>query len=95
MLRGTHPDLVEIGLDPEKKTPTISARQAREVVGQVRMQRYSARRRTFIIDPVDRMGVEAANALLKTLEEPPDGCLVHNESCTCSDDNGVLVADCP
>ncbi|MEE2752110.1 MAG: hypothetical protein VX519_11830 [Myxococcota bacterium] len=73
MSRGTHPDLVEIGLESEKKTPIISVRQAREVVAQVRMQRYSARRRTIIIDPVDRLGVEGANALLKTLEEPPDG----------------------
>ena len=73
MSRGTHPDLVEVGLESEKKTPIISVRQARDVVAQVRMQRYSARRRTIIIDPVDRLGVEGANALLKTLEEPPAG----------------------
>ena len=73
MSRGTHPDLVEVGLDPDRKTPTISARQAREVVAQARLQRFSARRRTFVIDPVDRLGPEGANALLKTLEEPPNG----------------------
>jgi DNA polymerase-3 subunit delta' len=73
MARGTHPDLVEIGLDPDRKTPTISARQAREVVSQARLQRFSARRRTFVIDPADRLGPEGANALLKTLEEPPNG----------------------
>ena len=73
MARGTHPDLTEVGLDPDRKTPTISARQAREVVAQARLQRFSARRRTFVIDPVDRLGPEGANALLKTLEEPPSG----------------------
>jgi DNA polymerase III subunit delta' len=73
MLKGSHPDLVEIGPDEGKRTITIGVASAREVIRQTRMHRYAARRRTFIFDPADRLRPEAANALLKTLEEPPDG----------------------
>lgn len=37
---------------------------------------FEGRRRIFIIDPAERMNREAANALLKTLEEPPAGCVL-------------------
>jgi len=73
MFKGLHPDLVEIGLDPDRKTPVISRRQSREIVRKVGMRAYNAKWRTFVIDPVDRMQPAAANALLKTLEEPPPG----------------------
>jgi len=37
---------------------------------------FEGRRRVFMVDPADRMNREAANALLKTLEEPPaSACL--------------------
>jgi DNA polymerase-3 subunit delta' len=39
-----------------------------EVVGY---RPFEARRRVFIIDPADEMTLEAQDALLKTLEEPP------------------------
>ena len=73
MLKGSHPDLVEIGPDEGKRTITIGVASAREVIRQTRMHRYAAARRTFVFDPADRLRPEAANALLKTLEEPPDG----------------------
>jgi DNA polymerase III subunit delta' len=73
MRSGTHPDLVEVGLDPSKRTPTISVAQAREVIRVARLHRYHARHRVFVIDPCDRMVPQAANALLKTLEEPTPG----------------------
>lgn len=69
--RGQHPDVLEIGLDPERAAPVISVEQARGVVSRMVMRPYSARRRFVIFDPADAMGPEAANALLKTLEEPP------------------------
>jgi DNA polymerase-3 subunit delta' len=73
MSKGLHPDLIEIGPDPTKKTPVISRDQSREIVRQAGMRSYNASWRTFVIDPVDRMQPAAANALLKTLEEPPSG----------------------
>jgi DNA polymerase-3 subunit delta' len=45
----------------------------REIVRKVGFHRFSGRRRVVIIDPVEAMGPSAANALLKTLEEPPEG----------------------
>jgi DNA polymerase-3 subunit delta' len=73
MAKGLHPDLLEIGPDPTKKTPVISRQQSREIVRQVGLRSYNAKWRTFVIDPVDLLQPAAANALLKTLEEPPSG----------------------
>lgn len=69
--RSQHPDVIEIGLDPERAAPVISVEQARGVVSRMAMRPYNARRRYVIFDPADAMGPEAANALLKTFEEPP------------------------
>jgi DNA polymerase-3 subunit delta' len=43
------------------------------VVRAAGYHRYSARQRFVIIDPAEAMLPAAANALLKTLEEPPEG----------------------
>ena len=69
--KGTHPDVIQVGLDPQRKTPIISVSQARELLGQLAMRPYNARSRVVIIDPADALTVESGNALLKTLEEPP------------------------
>ena len=66
-----HPDVVTLAPLPDRKTPVISVSQVRELVRSVALSRFSARRRFLIVDPVDAMRDEAANALLKTLEEPP------------------------
>ncbi|MEL6346483.1 MAG: DNA polymerase III subunit delta' [Myxococcota bacterium] len=66
-----HPDVLQIGLDPQRAAPIISVRQAREVISKLALRPYRARRRLIIIDPADAMKAEAANALLKTFEEPP------------------------
>jgi DNA polymerase-3 subunit delta' len=83
---GNHPDMLTVTRLPKKPTSTVSAtaRSAVEdlrsfiVVDQIReLTRVAAlsprrgSRRLFVIDPADRMNVEAQNALLKTLEEPP------------------------
>ncbi|MCB9765510.1 MAG: DNA polymerase III subunit delta' [Alphaproteobacteria bacterium] len=73
MLKGTHPDLIRLEPDPERKSRTIGVDQVREVNRSVRLRRYSARWRTVIVDPADALMPQAANALLKTLEEPPAG----------------------
>jgi DNA polymerase-3 subunit delta' len=68
---GQHPDIIELGTDPDKTTPIISVRQARELIGRLTVRPHSARHRIIIIDPADALTTEAANALLKTFEEPP------------------------
>lgn len=70
---GTHPDVLRLTPDPKRKTRTIGVDQVRELIRQVRLRRYSARWRTIIVDPADGLMPQAANALLKTLEEPPPG----------------------
>lgn len=43
---------------------------------EIRMKPYSGRCKIAIVDDADTMGVEGANSLLKTLEEPPPGALI-------------------
>ncbi len=71
LLAGSHPDFVRVEPDPDMATRTITIDQARGVIADLRLQRHSARRRVVLIDPVDTLGEAAANALLKTFEEPP------------------------
>jgi DNA polymerase III subunit delta' len=49
----------------------IKIAQTREMAGEVYVRPREGRQRFFIIDEADRLREEAANSLLKTLEEPP------------------------
>ena len=46
--------------------------QVREIVSEVVLAPIQAHAKVYILDRVDLMGTSAANAFLKTLEEPPD-----------------------
>ena len=63
--RGLHPDLSEV--EPEGAFTTIG--QVREVVRLAASRPFEGARRFFILQ-ADTLNVQAANALLKTLEEP-------------------------
>lgn len=69
-LRGLHPDLLMI--EPEGRFTTIG--QIREVVRGAVSRPFEGARRVFILH-ADTMNVQAANALLKTLEEPEGGAV--------------------
>ncbi len=71
MQSGTHPDLIVVLPDPEKATRTITVDQVHELMRALQLQRHSARRRFVLLDPADALNEPSANALLKTLEEPP------------------------
>jgi DNA polymerase-3 subunit delta' len=71
--QGTHPDVLLLEPDPERAARTIPIEAVREVIRQTQYHRYDARRRFVIVDPAEAMQEPAANALLKTLEEPPEG----------------------
>lgn len=45
--------------------------QVREIVADTALAPIQAKRKVYILDRVDLLGVQAANAFLKTLEEPP------------------------
>ncbi|MBW1691229.1 MAG: DNA polymerase III subunit delta' [Deltaproteobacteria bacterium] len=66
---GNHPDIHLI--EPEKDKKAISIEQIREIERHIAFSPVLARYRVMIIDPAERMTDEAANAFLKTLEEPP------------------------
>jgi DNA polymerase III subunit delta' len=54
----------------------IVVSQIRELTEHASYAPREGRRRIFLIDPADRMNAEAQNALLKTLEEPPERTLI-------------------
>lgn len=68
----THPDFLSITPDPDMAHPQIKIEQIRELEQQIVYQPLVSRKKIFLIDDADRMTLGAANALLKTLEEPPD-----------------------
>jgi DNA polymerase-3 subunit delta' len=61
---------------PESKSRRISIDQLRELEHALQMRARDGRRKVAIISDADRMGKEAANAFLKTLEEPPYNSLL-------------------
>lgn len=58
-------------LEPEEDKQAISIDQIRDLQHQLSLKPYAAKFKTGIILEAQRMTVEAQNALLKTLEEPP------------------------
>ena len=67
----THPDYVVIEPDPKAATPQIKIDQVREIEQQFVYRPLVGERKICLIDDADRLTIGAANALLKTLEEPP------------------------
>ena len=63
-----HPDLLTISAPADKWIGVDTVRSMIEIVWEAPTL---ASRRFVVIEGVDRMTMEAANALLKTLEEPP------------------------
>lgn len=50
--------------------------QVREIAGRLALIPYEARKRVVIVAQAERMNLPAANAFLKTLEEPPADTLI-------------------
>jgi DNA polymerase-3 subunit delta' len=65
----THPDFVTFAPDGPLRQITIP--QARLIKERAPFLPHHGSRRIFLIDRVDRANEQAANSLLKTLEEPP------------------------
>lgn len=70
---GEHPDLQL--LSPEDSAE-IKIEQVRHLSEQFALTRHGAGRKIAIITPADRLNRNAANALLKTLEEPSGDALI-------------------
>jgi len=67
----THPDFFVIEPDPEQATRQIKIEQVREIEHQIMYRPLIGERKICLLNDADRMTIGAANALLKTLEEPP------------------------
>jgi DNA polymerase-3 subunit delta' len=65
----THTDLLWIA--PQKKSRIIPVKTIREMEGRIYMTSYEGGWKVCVIECADRMKEQAANAFLKTLEEPP------------------------
>ena len=71
--RGIHPDVFFVEADGQ----FIRIDAIREIQEQMKCKPLEARRRVFVIDDADKMNDQAANALLKILEEPsPSNILI-------------------
>ncbi len=83
---GTHPDLVTLGLGLRKdgvQRSEIVVDQIRELSARLAMASQFGGWQVAVLDPADAMNAAAANALLKTLEEPSPQTLL------------ALLADAP
>ncbi|MEK7847572.1 MAG: DNA polymerase III subunit delta' [Chloroflexota bacterium] len=73
--RRVHPDVLWVGLLADEKTgrprTEISIDQMREVTSLAALPPFQGGHRVFIIDGAEHLSPAGANALLKTLEEPP------------------------
>src|SRR5690606_19739146 len=63
-----HPDLHLVFPEPEKRT--IGIEQIRELSEALSMKGFRGGAKAAVIEPAEAMTLAAANALLKTLEEP-------------------------
>ncbi|MDD7023731.1 MAG: DNA polymerase III subunit delta' [Lachnospiraceae bacterium] len=68
-LTGNHPDIIRVS---HEKPNTIGVEDIRgQVNGDIQIRPYNGKYKIYIISDADRMTVQAQNAILKTIEEPP------------------------
>lgn len=87
---GLHPDVRIIGLEAARSgrlRTLISIEQVREIQRDASLLPYEGRSRVFIFESAEKLSGEAANSLLKTLEEPPESVII---ILVASDLNAVL-----
>jgi DNA polymerase-3 subunit delta' len=73
---GSHPDVMAVEGDPEKASGGISVDAVRAVIPFLAHTPSRGGMRFVLIDSVDEMNANGANALLKTLEEPPENTIL-------------------
>lgn len=83
---GNHPDYLH--LRPEEEKRTIGIDQIRELATFITLKSHYGSHKVVVLEPADAMTPAAANALLKTLEEPTPGSFL----ILCSDQPASLLA---
>jgi DNA polymerase-3 subunit delta' len=75
-----HPDFVSLEPELDKKSgkqkKSIGINQIRSLIEFLSLTSHGTGGRVAVLYPADRMTVEAANSLLKTLEEPPGSTVI-------------------
>lgn len=65
-------DVINLVRDKNKKTDIIGIDEIRQqIISTMYDKPYNGEKKVYIIDDADKMNVQAQNAILKTLEEPP------------------------
>ncbi|MDE6915476.1 MAG: DNA polymerase III subunit delta [Lachnospiraceae bacterium] len=73
-MNGNHPDIIYV---THEKPNVISVDNIRQQVnGDIAIKPYSGAHKIYIVDEAEKMNVQAQNALLKTLEEPPEYAVI-------------------
>lgn len=73
-MSGNQPDIIRVR---HEKPTTISVDDIREQLNNdIVIKPYSSRYKVYIIADADMMSVQAQNALLKTIEEPPEYAVI-------------------
>ncbi len=71
---GNHPDIEILGED--LKIKSIKIEEIRKLTGGAGLKPYEGKWKVFILQQAGRLTPDASNALLKTLEEPPEHTLL-------------------
>ena len=71
----SYPDFLMVRPEEEKANPQIKIDQVREVERHMMYRPLFGSRKICIINDAERLTSSAANAFLKTLEDPPEHCL--------------------
>lgn len=74
LLFSTHPDFITF--PPDGPLRQISIQQMRMLKERAQFNPLRGAHRVFLIDRIDRANEQAANSLLKTLEEPPEHLVI-------------------
>lgn len=69
VMSGNHPDLIYV---THEKPASIGVDDVRRQINDtIQVKPYSSAHKIYIVDEAEKMTVQAQNALLKTIEEPP------------------------
>jgi DNA polymerase-3 subunit delta' len=79
----THPDFSSISKPPDRAALPMELlvgppenRMREGLCHQLHIRPFHGKRRIAVVDDADTIQAEGANSMLKTLEEPPAGCLI-------------------
>ncbi|MFZ2449974.1 MAG: DNA polymerase III subunit delta' [Methylovulum miyakonense] len=71
---GTHPDFIAI--QPEETGKPITVDQIRTLITRISLKPQFEKFRVVLVNPADAMNIQAANAFLKSLEEPTERTVI-------------------